>query len=194
MATENQINANRANARHSTGPRTEEGKSRVAGNRRTHALAGRHVILPTESQAGYDALLAEFVKDHAPTCTYEDTLVHQMAEAHWKLRRIGRYEAELLDKYPNPFLDDEGARKLSQLSRYEAAARRAAHIAFEDLRRFRADLQKQRKHVASMVDLALECNAVPRVDNSNPIPLDPVPALQPDVGLDHLDRIPSPAN
>ena len=45
-STEKQAQANRQNTRHSTGPRTPEGKSRSAANRTTRALTGRDAALP----------------------------------------------------------------------------------------------------------------------------------------------------
>ena len=171
--SEKQTAANRANSQHSTGPRTEDGKARVAGNRRTHSLAGRHIILPTESSSDYEDLLAELVEVHRPKSTFEDILVHQMAEAHWKLRRIGRYEAELLAKFPNPFLDDEAARKLAPLTRYEASARRAFRQAFEDLRRHRADNQaahaRSRRALSGALDatIAVQTQFLPNPPTAN---------------------------
>lgn len=170
MPTDKQLNANRANAKHSTGPKSPEGKARVAANRLTHGLASRHVILPGESQQDYDDILAAILADLAPNSPIEDILAHQAAEAHWKLRRIARYEAELLERYPNPFLDDEAARKLAQLSRYEASARRAFHKALEDFRRHRAE---SRRTLAGTLDTALLAALKNESDNSNPIPPQP---------------------
>jgi len=48
MTTEAQVAANRLNARKSTGPRTEEGKAKVALNAVTHGLRARGVVLPGE--------------------------------------------------------------------------------------------------------------------------------------------------
>ena len=160
MATIRQIEANRANAQLSTGPRTPEGKARVAGNRRLHGLAGRHVILPGERQEEYDTLLAALIDDFSPSSAFEEILVHQMAQAHWKLRRIAEQEAAFLAKHPNPFLDDnpEPARKLAQLARYEASARRAFHQAAEQLRR----IAKARPAAVAPVDT--------QFDDSNPMP------------------------
>jgi hypothetical protein len=183
--SEKQLAANRANARRSTGPVTAEGKSRVAGNRLTHGLAvSRHVILPNESQADYDALLEAFLDEFAPASTFEQVLVHQIAEAHWKLRRVGRQEAEFLAKHPNPFLEDAGkgtgpARTIGQISRYEAAARRAFHKAIEDLRRHQADRRKHQQ-------LRTETTHQSAFDGSKPFPAErveitgPVERTEPD--------------
>lgn len=51
MATEKQIQANRNNAKKSTGPRTEKGKARVSQNALKHGLLARDAILPGEGHA-----------------------------------------------------------------------------------------------------------------------------------------------
>ena len=45
MATPSQINANQVNAQQSTGPRSPEGKARVAQNALRHGLTARHLFL-----------------------------------------------------------------------------------------------------------------------------------------------------
>ena len=49
MATIRQINANRANAQKSTGPRTEEGKAASSRNRLSHGFAASATIMPGEN-------------------------------------------------------------------------------------------------------------------------------------------------
>ena len=60
MASEAQIAANRANAQRSTGPRSEEGKARVAQNGLKHGLCSTRVLLPGEDGGlGIDAVWAD---------------------------------------------------------------------------------------------------------------------------------------
>ena len=49
MATRAQIKANHKNAKKSTGPRTDEGKARVAKNALKHGLLARDTVLPGEA-------------------------------------------------------------------------------------------------------------------------------------------------
>jgi hypothetical protein len=53
MATEAQINANRANARKSTGPRTPEGKAVVSQNAVTHGFLARETVIHGEDQSQF---------------------------------------------------------------------------------------------------------------------------------------------
>ena len=51
MATENQIQANRNNAKKSTAPRTEQGKARASQNALKQGLLARDAVLPDEAPA-----------------------------------------------------------------------------------------------------------------------------------------------
>jgi hypothetical protein len=60
MTTQRQIDANRENARKSTGPTTEEGKIRSRRNAVKHGLAGKGVVLPDDSAQALETRLAEW--------------------------------------------------------------------------------------------------------------------------------------
>jgi len=51
MTSDKQIEANRRNARKSTGPQTPEGKAKVAQNAVKHGLLAEHILIQDESQA-----------------------------------------------------------------------------------------------------------------------------------------------
>jgi hypothetical protein len=61
-----QIEANRRNARQSTGPRTEVGKKISSLNALRHGLTSCIVVLPTEDLAAYKTFSEEFLVDLAP--------------------------------------------------------------------------------------------------------------------------------
>ena len=68
MATTAQMKANRNNAKKPTGPRTEEGKTRVATNALKHGLLARDTVLPGEDPADFDSQLSALEADiHPPT-------------------------------------------------------------------------------------------------------------------------------
>src|SRR5687767_2004550 len=64
VATERKVEANRRNARLSTGPRTPEGKARSSGNARSHGLFSKVAVLPDEDPAEYAKLLSELMLVH----------------------------------------------------------------------------------------------------------------------------------
>jgi hypothetical protein len=64
--SEAQLAANRANAAHSMGPRTEEGQKRSSLNAMKHGLTGRTVLLPREKKQDYDAFSQEMFNELKP--------------------------------------------------------------------------------------------------------------------------------
>jgi hypothetical protein len=63
MTSQKQREANRANARRSTGPKSKQGKSRSKMNAVTHGLTAEHILIPGEKPEDFrklrDGLVAE---------------------------------------------------------------------------------------------------------------------------------------
>ena len=94
--TRAQIKANRNNAKKSTGPRTEEGKTRVSKNALKHGLLARDTVLPGEDPADFDRQLSALEADIHPANSLEFELVRQIADAQWRMRRLTRLETGFL--------------------------------------------------------------------------------------------------
>ena len=94
--TRAQIKANRNNAKKSTGPRTEQGKTRVAKNALKHGLLARDTVLPGEDPAEFDSQLSALEADIQPANSLEFELVRQIADAQWRMRRLTRLETGFL--------------------------------------------------------------------------------------------------
>jgi hypothetical protein len=92
MASELQIEANRENARLSSGPRTPEGKAHSSRNAVRHGLLARDAVLPDEDRAAYLDLLAALEAEYRPDGPTQTFLVHQLASAQWRLQRFLRLE------------------------------------------------------------------------------------------------------
>src|SRR5215471_13668506 len=97
MATHSQRQANRENAKFSTGPTSEAGKAVSALNNLRHGLTGAFRVLPTESQEQFDELLAAFRDEHKPSTMTEDTLVEAMAQHQWLRSRAIKLEFSCYD-------------------------------------------------------------------------------------------------
>lgn len=90
---------NRRNAKHSTGPRTDDGKNRSKMNALKHGLfADDAIVLPTESQADHDQLRDEIHHAVQPTDAIEVALAERMVAARWKMRRLRATEARFHEK------------------------------------------------------------------------------------------------
>ena len=88
--------ANRENALHSTGPRTEAGKQRSSLNARTHGLTASSPVLPTENRADYDDHQRRFLDEYKPATPTETQLVQELVDTAWRLNRIPALEADAL--------------------------------------------------------------------------------------------------
>jgi hypothetical protein len=145
MPTEAQIDANRGNALHSTGPRTVEGKSVSSANATKHGLAGSFRVLPHESQDEFDELLAGYHRTFVPATPHEQFLVEEIAQSRWRLARIRRIETaaiqQMLDAAGSSDGDavlaaallDNTAGAFKTLQRYAAAAERSYYRALKQL-------------------------------------------------------------
>jgi hypothetical protein len=91
MTTEKQNEANRINAEKSTGPLTDEGKQRSSQNALKHGLLAKRSVIPGEDPAEFDALVTWFENTFNPSNAYEASLVRQMADAGWRLKRMSHF-------------------------------------------------------------------------------------------------------
>jgi hypothetical protein len=94
MASERQIEANRRNARNSTGPRSTPGKKRASHN------AFRHGLMKPISSAEFDreveALARQIAGDAEDPISLE--LAHDAAEAELELARVRRVKVALIER------------------------------------------------------------------------------------------------
>ena len=100
--------ANRRNAQLSTGPRTEEGKSRSRHNALKHGILGSAVLITSgegaEDPAEFDELLSALRRDLAPVGRLEEMMVEKIAVCWWRQKRSLRCETGLIrrDFVPRP--------------------------------------------------------------------------------------------
>jgi hypothetical protein len=174
MATERQINANRANAQKSSGPRTEAGCAKVSRNALRHGLLARTLVLPDESRHRFVALLTELEEEFLPVTSTEHWLVDKMATAKWRQLRCWGFEKEGLvhetcqqTEPPPSTLPDasQPARRaanafrsladtsnaLPLMIRYESRFDRQYHNALNQLARLR-----QQREIAKQTQLSTE--------------------------------------
>jgi hypothetical protein len=90
MTSFKQIDANRRNARKSTGPTTEEGKLRSRCNAVRHGLTAETVIGALEDAEDYKAFEAAIISDYDAQSAVERELVLRLASLLWRLRRATR--------------------------------------------------------------------------------------------------------
>ena len=87
------MEANRANAQHSTGPSSPEGKAKSSMNAVKTGLTGRTVLLTSEDAVAYQAHLDRTYRDLTPATDREHSLVQMIADNEWRLLSIYPLEA-----------------------------------------------------------------------------------------------------
>jgi hypothetical protein len=78
MSSDRQINANKQNAQQSTGPRTADGRARVALNALKHGLTGKQIVLPGEDPTEFDAFRSDLIVDLAPRGALEEIFAEKI--------------------------------------------------------------------------------------------------------------------
>jgi hypothetical protein len=113
MATKTQLEANRANARRSSGPKTPAGKARSRMNAVKHGLTAREVVSRNEDPAEFEALRLGLEADFAPKMTLEHELVDRLAGLFWRLRRVPVLEACIRKPSAGETLDERYLKELT---------------------------------------------------------------------------------
>ena len=95
MSSFRQIEANRRNARLSTGPVTEEGKKKSRQNALRHGLTAETVIDALEDAEDYAAFEMAVTADYDAQSAVEREFVLRLASLLWRLRRATAIESGL---------------------------------------------------------------------------------------------------
>jgi hypothetical protein len=156
--TDNQLEANRANAQLSTGPRTEAGKRRSSLNARRHSLTGKiHIASPEEADA-FDKHCQSYREALLPIGFQEHELAQDIAEDRWRIKRARSLENSIFAEchlhysdmapYGEPQVDGalseaktwlEQSRQLQLLTLYEGRIRRAIEKNTDELKAMQAE-------------------------------------------------------
>jgi hypothetical protein len=97
MSSLKQIEANRLNAQHSTGPRSLEGKVVVRFNALKSGIDAKSQVIRGEDPAALELLTAEYHDRFRPATPEERLLVDTLIHDEWLLRRFRRVDAELFE-------------------------------------------------------------------------------------------------
>jgi hypothetical protein len=161
MSSLRQIEANRRNARLSTGPITEEGKTKSRRNALRHGLTAETVIDALEDADDYAAFEMAVTADYDAQSAVERELVLRLASLLWRLRRATAIEAGLFK---------EQARQLLQF-RQERRVHRKEQSTMTNLRRAiseeNGEDQSQpdpavRNHLSSPLEPTEQCDGLTR--------------------------------
>ena len=96
MVSRRQLEANRSNAKRSTGPKTGLGKARAARNSLRHGLMSRQIVIGDEDPRQFEELRRGLEGDFKLGTTIETELVELLAGQLWRLRRVPVLQAALM--------------------------------------------------------------------------------------------------
>ncbi len=131
MATASQINANRQNAKKSTGPRTPQGKTISSRNSLLHGMTSGKFLPPDSDPDEFLHLLDQFRGRFQPFDEVEDALVERLAAAEFKMRSIRYVDAGLfqyqlkINPMPEPFSADSRTNPVAWAFQCDAARNNA---------------------------------------------------------------------
>src|SRR5579863_8350088 len=87
MISEKQLEANRANAQKSTGPKTEAGKKRSALNAFRHGLTGHVVVLTEEDREAFNQLSEKTMAELQIMGEHETQIAKTYIMALWNVQK-----------------------------------------------------------------------------------------------------------
>jgi hypothetical protein len=194
MATQVQILANQANAKHSTGPRTEVGKTAVSANAVTHGATSKHPVIKGESLTEYQTQIDQFEAEFKPVTVHEKFLVREMAGAAWRMQRLHIWEMLILDNCPagvNPFDDNDQFKKLNRAHRHIQSVERSYHRAHRELIAARKPQNPETAPAPEQSQIPVKCfplfentwNGEVNITKKNPGPGRSLPFAQPKVAV-----------
>ena len=158
--TEAQLNANRENAKHSTGATTPSGKKKVRMNAIKHGFSGHLVIVPAHEQKAYLERIEAFREEFNPKGASEETLARSLADLSWSTDQVRAQLHNLtcfLGAQPNELTvtDDveilyamtqarEIAKRIDDINRYSIYEQRKVRL-FASTRKELVRIQAERK-------------------------------------------------
>jgi len=147
MATDAQNTANQANAQHSTGPRTEEGKAASSRNALKHGLTAKTTLMPDEDAEVFACFVAGMLASHDPFNAAETALVEEMTDVQWRLRRASRFEVRILSA------ESPDMKALNNMSLHAARLKRQYSATFKEFQQLHRTNRKHREEQMKQAEL-----------------------------------------
>lgn len=132
MTSDKKIQANRLNAKNSSGPGNT---SRTKYNATTHGFRGRRVLITGEDPKAYNRMFQQLVSDFKPQGFYENYLVQRIADRMWEIERAVSLKSQITES--GEFRDDQQD-ELAKMTRYETQLEKS-------LMRFQRELERLQK-------------------------------------------------
>jgi hypothetical protein len=139
-----QLEANRANAQLSTGPRTEEGKKTSSKNATTTGLTSAQIFVRPEEESVFAEFKSTLTDELKPNGLTQSGLFNLILHASWNIRHCFELEADIQSEamakgLKDALLDDDLARKLDRIYRYRKMHESSHRRAIADLRKLKTE-------------------------------------------------------
>jgi hypothetical protein len=149
MATTLQIAANRQNATASTGPRTDEGKTKSSHNSLRHGLTARGLIVLPDQEDNFAELESGLRSSLLPLGALQEVIFMRILESTWTLHRCRLAEAQiyLTSSGPaiDPLLDDQNEAKYARIAKYARQSESSMYRAMRELGNLQTEAQYRRE-------------------------------------------------
>jgi hypothetical protein len=142
-ASQAQIDANRANAQLSSGPKTEAGKAISSQNRRYHGL-GAFQVMPWEDEDAFLTLRDDLRSHYHPADLVEQAYADRLAQHMWLRQRCLDLQPYCFDLEDDDTPVIEDSKQFALLARYQKDNERAMDKCVSVLEKFKAAHQKER--------------------------------------------------
>lgn len=166
QTSQSRIDANRANAQNSTGPKTEAGKATSSRNATRHGFSSTAPMVTEEQLPEFLELQEELARDFRPVGITEMHLFKEMLNAIWNLHRIKLNRRRILLSTNHEQGATEDATIIAmyeRLDRYQTRNERTYYRALNQLR----EIQTER----ALREQSILPSAPPLVKRSKLIPL-----------------------
>jgi hypothetical protein len=160
MATQAQIDANRLNALHSTGPRTAEGKEKSSANARKEGFTATRLVVEEKHKAEFEAYYAALVADTHPEGAIEVDIFNRLLNFGWNSRRIILKETQTLEIGEFNLSDPAVEHRIALYARYRRDLDRAYYRALKEL---------EHRQTERAVLLQQECEAISKASQIAPM-------------------------
>jgi hypothetical protein len=167
MTTPAQLEANRKNAHHCTGPKTPQGKHRSAKNALRHGLRGELPVIPGEDPAAWETHCVGIVRNLAPAGPLEQALAERVALTLWRLRRAAAYEAAVIAA--NIAQDQDETRSRAEQAKQHYEQEKPGQEPAVRLAVVERELGEARKTVANNTEEAAFLEQLPGLAEDTPV-------------------------
>jgi hypothetical protein len=213
MASQKQIEANRRNSQHSTGPRTPAGKAISRGNAMRTGIYAQSLAIRGEDPRYLEQLTAEYFREWDPVTPRERDLVDSIVRNEWILRRMGLVEAELWNHYfkstgvtlpgsrwdvlKRDFMLAQGfiavGANLERLQRRISAVERSTQRARAELTELRVQRESVADEQREREELAASDASAPSPQPADPEPTSPIIGFVPSPRVEQASTLAMPA-